>query len=83
MKESVTYQEIVREGRIEEARRMLAIVGEQMLGTPDSQVYEWLDAIKSVKRLEQLAKRVPNVSTWQELLQSAPRKGRNGRRRSS
>ncbi len=82
MKDSVTYQEIVREGRVEEARRMLVIMGEQKLGTADSQVHALLDAINSVKRLEELAKQVRNVSTWSELLQST-RKRRNGRRRLS
>jgi predicted transposase YdaD len=83
MKESVTYQEIVREGRVEEARRMLVIMGEQSLGTADNEVHRLLDSIDSVKRLEHLAKNVRNVSTWQELLRSERPKPRNGRRRSS
>jgi predicted transposase YdaD len=72
MKESVTYQKILREGRVEgrveEARRILRRQGTRRFGTPDAPIDDALDAIADLERLEQLSDRILDVKTWDELL---------------
>ncbi len=76
MKESVTYQEIVAEGRkegmatgaINEARAIVLRQASFRFGTPDAQKLSSLNSIQSVERLEILADRVLYVSNWDELL---------------
>lgn len=75
MRESSTYQYILQEGkeegRVEEARRMLLLMGGKRLGEPDAQAQAALDAITSHERLEQLATRLFEAESWQELLREA------------
>ena len=57
MKESVTYQAIVEEGaakgRLEEARRMLVLLGEEEFGTPPGpRARASIEAINSPEQLE-------------------------------
>jgi predicted transposase YdaD len=92
MKESTTYQAILKEGltegkivgkiegKIEEARRILLLLGRDQLGEPSADMQAALDAITDVNRLEELTIRSKHVSSWQELLGSnGP--GRRGRGR--
>ena len=88
MKESVTYQAIIEEGKIEgkiegkveEARRILLLLGRDQFGEPSAGVQATLDAITDVNRLEELTVRSNHVSSWQELLGlNGP--GRRGRGR--
>jgi predicted transposase YdaD len=74
MKDSTTYQKILREGRQEgiqegiqeglnmgelrEARRFLIMLGTERLGEPRADVLEALAAIPSVERLESLGRRL-------------------------
>jgi predicted transposase YdaD len=72
MKESVTYQAIVDEGRAEgrltEARAILLRQGRKRFGPPSMEVRGALEAITSIERLELLAERLLDVESWQELL---------------
>jgi predicted transposase YdaD len=84
MTESVTYQKILREGlaegrakglaegraegRAEEARRILKRLASRRLGMPSPEFDVLIDAIGDIERLEQLADRVLDVSSWQDLL---------------
>jgi predicted transposase YdaD len=80
MEESVTYQAIIRkgeakgraegraEGQLEEARRVLLIVGRRRLGEPTADVIAALDAKTEVPELEQLAERLDQAASWQDLL---------------
>jgi hypothetical protein len=68
MNESSTYQYILDEGRVEGARRMLFILGEKRFGAPDTQTQAALNAVTSPQQLEQLAARLLEVESWQELL---------------
>src|SRR5208283_229539 len=72
MKESVTYQKILREGRaeglVEGERRILRRLGGKRFGKPNAQIEAKLDAIADLERLEQLSDRVLEVTTWDELL---------------
>jgi hypothetical protein len=80
MKESVTYQAILREGKAEgraqglaegqakEARRILLLQGRSRFGEPTPEVAAALNALADVNKLEELSVRLLQVSSWQELL---------------
>ena len=72
MKESVTYQKILREGRAEgraeEAKRILKRLGCRRFGKPEPLIEAAIDAIADLDRLEQLSDRVLEVTGWEELL---------------
>jgi hypothetical protein len=75
MKESATYQKILREGReegrISEARRFLIVLGTERFGEPDERCMAAMAAIQSVDRLEALGRRIVSdrtIGTWEDLL---------------
>jgi hypothetical protein len=80
MKESTTYQEIIQEGRLAEARHILLRLGQKRFGPADDTTESFLNAIDDVQRLEELSERVYEVANWQELLQPSRRRRGNGRR---
>jgi predicted transposase YdaD len=88
MEESATYQAIVRcgreaglsEGLAAGARQLLLLQGEDRFGPPDPATRAALEAISDMSRLDDLAHRIVNATSWQELLPS-PTRPRRGRRR--
>jgi predicted transposase YdaD len=84
MKESSTYQAILREGlaegiakgraegmaegRADGERRILLRLGALRLGTPSLEVIAALEAITAADRLERMADRLFEVESWEELL---------------
>jgi hypothetical protein len=82
VKESTTYQQILRdgkaeglvegraEGHIEEARRIILRQGTRRFGKPDATVLAALEAISDVDRFEVLTDRIldADVSDWNSLL---------------
>ena len=80
MKESVTYQKILSEGRAEGraegrtegraegAKRILKRLGSKRLGKPEPRIEAEIDAIADLEKLEQLSDRVLEVTDWEELL---------------
>jgi uncharacterized phage protein gp47/JayE len=76
MKESVTYQAILEEGREEgradEARRNLLSLGTALFGKPSVKVRRALAGITEVELLESLLLRVIQVSSWTDLLTDLP-----------
>jgi hypothetical protein len=72
MEESITYQEIITkgkvEGRLEEARQFLALMGASRLGPPSASVRRKLDAIDELDRLHQLGLLIDKVQSWKDLL---------------
>jgi hypothetical protein len=89
MEESVTYQYIIElgeaKGLAKGTRQTLLRVGQKRFGSPpDDATRAAIDAIEDVARLEQLAERTLDVSSWQELLRPPARPRRvRGRRPSS
>jgi predicted transposase YdaD len=85
MKESVTYQAILEEGKAEGeakgkaegARKLLLLMGRDRLGEPSTKVMARLDALTDLGQLEALGLRLLHVNTWEELL------GANGTKRHS
>lgn len=55
-------------GRIEEARKLLLLVGRDQFGEPPADVQAALDALVDVDRFEELALRLKLTTSWQELL---------------
>jgi hypothetical protein len=72
MKESTTYQAILREGRVSEAQRLLLLQGEIRFGSPDERIQGTIQAIRDVEHLENLIRRVidTNVHDWDELFRT-------------
>jgi len=72
MHESATYEKILRDGRITEARRMLLRQGTKRFRTPDATTLAALEAIKDIDRLEAIGERIldPEIHDWDELLQT-------------
>jgi hypothetical protein len=68
MKDSTTYQYIVDEGRLQEARDFLLLIGRVRFGEPDAATETALQAITELERLHHLGRRLETVSSWQELL---------------
>jgi hypothetical protein len=68
MKESVTYQAIVEEGRLEEARQTLLELGAEQLGQPTDDIDQAIGQIADLEHLHRLRRRLRQVGTWQELL---------------
>jgi predicted transposase YdaD len=72
MKESVTYQAIVDEGRFEEARNAIRIAGEEKFNTPPPpHVQTALENILDLQQLHGLVKRILHVGSWEELIPPA------------
>jgi predicted transposase YdaD len=68
MKESSTYQAILDEGSMTEARRLLLLQGTERFGPPDARTRRAIERARSIGRLEKLMLRLLTVSSWQELL---------------
>jgi len=68
MRESVTYQAILREGREEEARAILLRLGSKRFGPPAETARAALETATGIERLERLSERLLDVESWEELL---------------
>jgi predicted transposase YdaD len=85
MKESTTYQSILREGRqegrqegesvgrVREAQRILRLQGTKRFGAPSPEIAAALDGIQDVDRLEALGERILELELkgWDDLLQGS------------
>jgi predicted transposase YdaD len=80
MKESSTYQAILREGRAEgkgegraegkaeEAKRILLSLGRKRFGAPKAEIKQAIGTINDLDRLEQLTVRLLEANNWDELV---------------
>jgi predicted transposase YdaD len=69
MKESTTYQAIIEEGAVEEARKLLLQLGtERFETTPNKKAMAALMEISDLRKLERLHARVLKVQSWEQLL---------------
>src|SRR5262249_1589190 len=96
MKESVTYQAIIEKGmakglakglakgELEEARKILLLLGRSHLGEPSSEAIAAVNAVTDVQKLEELTVRLLRATSWHELLglNGPGRRGR-GRKKTS
>jgi len=72
MEESTTYQWILAQGAIKEARKILTSMGREHFGSPDAETRAALEAITDLEYLETSIHRVAKVSSWRELLATPP-----------
>ena len=88
MRESITYREILDEGRskglvagrneglvegkLEEARRLVLSAGVRRLGTAGGAARARVEEINSLDVLEALLPRIFDVETWDDLLTDVP-----------
>lgn len=72
MKESVTYQAIIEEGRAKGVAqgmsKTLLRQGRKRFGPPSEATVAAIEAITDLNRLEALSERLLDVSSWDELL---------------
>jgi predicted transposase YdaD len=68
MRESDTYQAILDEGRLEDAKTVLLLQGNKRFGPPSDAVKAALDAIEDVGRVHQLLVQLLDATDWQQLL---------------
>jgi hypothetical protein len=81
MHESSTYQMILDEGAVAEAKKLLMLVGTSQFGPPDGRVATALEGINELTRLEELCVRLLRAENWQDLLELGPSRPRSTRRR--
>jgi hypothetical protein len=76
MKESTTYQAILKEGltegAINEARKLLLRLGSKQLGRPGARTQAALAKIADLGRLEAMIERLGMVENWHALLAKNP-----------
>jgi predicted transposase YdaD len=86
MKESSTYQAILEEGRtegaVDEARKVLRLLGDHAFGPPDSRTAAAIEQLNDLTQLEDLLQHMRTATSWQELLAPSS-SGRRGKRRPS
>jgi hypothetical protein len=71
MRESVTYMAIIEEGGIEALQRTLLRLGRKKFGQPDEAITAAIKSINDLGRLERMAERLLDVSSWPDLLATA------------
>jgi hypothetical protein len=77
MRESTTYQAILREGRITGEQQLLLRLGTKRFGEPDATTVAAIEAIQDIDRLEALGERIldPGVRDWDDLLRTPRSQG--------
>jgi hypothetical protein len=70
MRDSIIYEAILDQGRLDWAQRNLLRQGRIQCGEPNEETRQAVLAITDLERLEQLSERLLKVTTWQELLQT-------------
>ncbi len=70
--ESVTYQAILEKGVIRGYHDLLLQVGGKKIGAPTDSIIAAIRGIAEVAQLRELAERLFDVSSWQELLRNDP-----------
>jgi hypothetical protein len=68
MEESTTYQAILEEGALRQARKTLIRLGQKRFQETPAAVKVAIAAITDPERLDELSVRVYDVASWQELL---------------
>jgi predicted transposase YdaD len=82
MRESSTYQAILEEGAVAEARKVVRMQGDAAFGPPDTATAAQIEQLNDLARLEEMLQRIRDAASWQDLLPPPPT-ARRGRRRPS
>jgi hypothetical protein len=68
MRDSDTYLAILDEGREEEVKRLIRLVGEKRFGPADELVLTQINGITDLERLERMMIRLHKMPNWQKVL---------------
>ncbi len=68
MSESDTFDMIVEEGQVKQAKRDILRVGQKRFGPADGAATERINATSDLEWLERMHDRLLEATTWQELL---------------
>jgi hypothetical protein len=68
MHESTTYEMILDEGRLKQAKKVLLRLGEKRFGPPSEAVAVAINQGTDLERSERMLDRILLVASWQELL---------------
>lgn len=68
MKDSDTYLAILDEGREEQVKKDILLIGEERFGPANESVTARLNAVTNLERLERMIRRAAKATTWQEIL---------------
>ena len=68
MRESTTYQAILREGGVEALHDVILRQGTKRFGAPSDQLRTTLESITTIDRLKLLSEGLLDVESWEELL---------------
>ena len=82
MKESTTYQAIKQEGRLEEVREDIRVLGERKFHKPvPADVRTALENILDLAQLKELLKRILDAESWEDFLESPTPQTRPARKK--
>jgi hypothetical protein len=70
MQESDTYLMILDEGKEMQAKKLILLIGDARLGPADESVKGRLESIRDLDRLDRMAVRLAQASSWQEILET-------------
>jgi hypothetical protein len=68
MRDSDTYLAIIDEGREEEAKKAILLIGQERFGPADESITTRLNGVTDVDRLERMIRRAVKATAWQEIL---------------
>ncbi|HEX5446385.1 MAG TPA: hypothetical protein VFW87_21335 [Pirellulales bacterium] len=68
MQESDTYLMILDEGKEKQAKKSILWFGEERFGPAGKTVYDQLDNITDLERLERMTRRAATAASWQDIL---------------
>ncbi len=68
VEESTTYQYILEQGAIKEARRMLLEMGATKFGAPARKVRSAIKELEDISRLRRIALRLITAGSWDDAL---------------
>ena len=84
MRDSLTYQAVLEdgraegraegrvEGRLEEARRLLRELGERRFGPPNTAISARIERLIDVEQVERATVRLLDACSWEDLLAESP-----------
>jgi hypothetical protein len=70
MKDSDTYLAILDEGREDEAKKVILLIGEERFAPADESVKARLNAVTDLDRLERMIRRAAKATSWEEVLEA-------------
>jgi hypothetical protein len=68
MKDSDTYLAIIDEGREEQVKKDILLIGEERFGPADESVKARLNAVTDLDRLDRMIRRAVKATAWEEVL---------------